>query len=200
MIRINLLPREERVSGRKRSAPNLGPLVPFAILPLVLLLVGASWALERSKLNTLRTDVAEVQEEVRALQPQVDRVNRLTAKREELERRLDVISQLDEGRFLAVRVMDDLSRHIPSYLWLTGVSQAGPGRLAISGVTFSNLIVADMMMRLERSPMFSGIDLAQTERGDIDGREVIKFAITADLTPDETPTDFTADAVPTEGN
>ena len=72
-----------------------------------MVLVGVTAALERTKLAALRSDVSEMRDEVRAIQPQVDRVKRLTAQREELERRLDVIRQLDEGRFLSVRVMDD---------------------------------------------------------------------------------------------
>ena len=195
MIRINLLPRDERTTKRKSNLPKLGTLAPFAVLPLVLGLIGISAGLERAKLTTLRNDVAEVQEEVRAIQPQVDRVNRLTAKREELERRLDVIEQLDQDRFLAVRIMDDLSRQMPRYLWLEDVNQAGPNRLTVSGVTFSNLIVADLMMRLERSSMFAGVDLTQTERGQIEGRDVIRFSITSDITPNGTADDLTAGAV-----
>jgi len=195
MIRINLLPREERVTKRQKNFPKLGNLAPFAALPVVLGLIGVSAGLERAKLATLRSDVAEVRDEVRAIQPQVDRVNRLTAKREELERRLDVIKQLDEDRFLAVRIMDDMSRQMPKYLWLEDMNQAGPNRLTVNGVTFSNLIVADLMMRMERSSMFAGVDLTQTERGQIDGRDVIRFSITSDITPNGTAEDFTADAV-----
>jgi Tfp pilus assembly protein PilN len=193
MIRINLLPKEEQVVKRRSGGPKLGAYAPLAIFPLVLGIVGISAALERAKLGSLESDVTEIREEVRAIQPQVDRVNRLTAKREELERRLEVIRQLDDGRFLAVRIMDNLSREMPRYLWMSNVTQSGPGNIAVSGVTFSNLIVADLMMRLERSAMFSGVDLAQTERGLIADREVIKFSITSLLTPDESPADFTAD-------
>lgn len=200
MIRVNLLPREEQARSTSSPGPNLGALAPFAIIPLVLGIIAVSAFLERTKLTALRQDVAEVREEVRAIQPQVDRVNRLTAKREELERRLDVIRQLDEGRFMSVRLMDDLGRHIPRYLWLTNMTQAGPGQVTVSGVTFSNLIVADMMMRLERSSMFGPVDLTQTERGEIGGREVIKFSVVTSMIDGESATDFTADAYPKEGN
>jgi type IV pilus assembly protein PilN len=195
MIRINLLPQDERSSSRSIKLPSFAGLAPLAILPAVLVVVCVHAFLTQSKLSVLRTDVVEIQEEVRTIQPQVDRVKKLTAKREELERRLDVIRQLDEDRFLSVRWMDELSRHLPGYLWLTEASQIGPNQVRISGVTFSNLIVADMMMRLERSSMFSKIDLNQTERGVIDDREVITFSIAGRLTPDEDPVDFTADLV-----
>lgn len=195
MIRINLLPKEERVVARRIALPKAASLAPLGALVAVVVLVGVTAALERTKVAALRHDVSEIRDEVRAIQPQVDRVKRLTAQREELERRLEVIRQLDEGRCLGVRTMDDLSRETPQYLWLTRLTQQGPGKVAVDGVTFSNLIVADFMMRLERSPMFAGVDLISTERGEIDGRDVVKFAVTALLTPDEAPSDFSAEAI-----
>jgi type IV pilus assembly protein PilN len=196
MIRINLLPKEERVSTRTIAFPKAASLAPLAALVAVAAIVGVTAALEHAKVAALRSDVADLREEVRAIQPQVDRVKKLTAQREELERRLDVIRQLDEGRFLSVRVMDDMSREVPRYMWLTNVNQQGTAKVTVNGITFSNLIVADYMKRLERSPMFAGVDLSGTERGEIDGRKVVKFAISAALTPDELPSDFSAEAIP----
>jgi len=194
MIRINLLPREERISGPKIALPNFGTMVPFAVLGAVVLMVAVTGVLERAKISALSRDVAEIQEEVRAIQPQVDRVRKLTAQREDLERRLDIIRQLDQGRFLSVRVMDNLSRQVPRYLWLTYLQQQGTASVTISGITFSNLIVADLMMRMERSEMFANVDLTQTNKGKIEDRDVMEFSITAGLTPDEAPSDFQAEA------
>ncbi len=197
MIRINLLPKEERVSTRRVTLPKLGTMAPIAVLVAVVAIVGATAALEQAKVSALKSDVSELRDEVRAIQPQVDRVKRLTAQREELERRLDVIRQLDEGRFLSVRVMDDASRQVPRYLWLTAMTQGG-SRVSVTGVTFSNLIVADFMMRMERSPLFADVDLNTTYRGEIDDRDVVEFSVSARITPEEVPSDFTAEALPGE--
>jgi Tfp pilus assembly protein PilN len=194
MIRINLLPKEERIAAPKITMPKFGSMVPLAVVGVVLLLVGATAVLERARLSALKRDVTELREEVRAIQPQVDRVRRLTAQREDLERRLDIIRTLDQGRFLSVRVMDHVSRNVPRYLWLTDLEQTGGSTVTVSGITFSNLIVADLMMRLERSELFANVDLTQTNKGEIDEREVMEFAITATLTPDEVPGDFKAEA------
>ena len=198
MIRINLLPKEERVSSRRLSLPKLGTLAPLAAVVATVAIVGVTAALERAKVSALRKDVSELSEQVRAIQPQVDRVKKLTAQRQELERRLDVIRQLDQGRFLSVRIMDEASREVPRYLWLTSLQQRGTGGITLNGVTFSNLIVANFMKRLERSPLFANVDLSTAKRGKIDGRDVVQFALTANVTPDETPADLTADAGPTE--
>ena len=195
MIRVNLLPKEERIAAPRLSLPNVNSMVPVAIVGGVILVIGITAVLERAKVSSLNRDVVELREEVRSIQPQVDRVRRLTAQREDLERRLDIIRSLDQGRFLSVRVMDNISRDVPRYCWLTSVQQMGLGGVTITGVTFSNLIVADFMMRLERSEMFANIDLAQTNKGQIDSREVMEFSITAQLTPNDVPNDFSAEVL-----
>lgn len=195
MIRINLLPREERASAPTIRLPQLGAMAPLGILGAALLIVAGTAVAERAKVHALKNDVAEIQEEVRAIQPQVDRVKRLTAQREELEERLGIIQQLDQGRFLSVRVMDDMARQVPRYMWLTSLKQQGPTSVVLGGVTFSNLIVAEFMMRLEKSPLFADIGLVETKKGQIDERDVMEFTVTATLTPDEVPTDLTADAL-----
>ena len=54
--------------------------------------------------------------------------------------------------------------------------------MKIEGVTFSNLLVADLMSRLEASPLYGNVDLVVAERGQIDQRNVVKFTITAKMT------------------
>ncbi len=195
MIRVNLLPKEERIAAPRLSLPNFNSMVPLAIVGGLILVIGITAVLERAKVSSLNRDVVDLREEVRSIQPQVDRVRRLTAQREDLERRLDIIRSLDQGRFLSVRVLDNISREVPRYCWLTSVQQMGLGGVTITGVTFSNLIVADFMMRLERSEMFANIDLSQTNKGQIDSREVMEFSITAQLTPNDVPTDFSAEVL-----
>ena len=195
MIRVNLLPKEERISAPRLSLPNFNSMVPVAIVGGLVLVIGITAVLERAKVSALNRDVVDLREEVRSIQPQVDRVRRLTAQREDLERRLDIIRSLDQGRFLSVRVLDNISREVPRYCWLTSVQQMGLGGVTITGITFSNLIVADFMMRLERSEMFANIDLSQTNKGQIDSREVMEFSITAQLTPNDAPNGFSAEVL-----
>jgi type IV pilus assembly protein PilN len=196
MIRINLLPREERVKAPRIVLPKIGgSLLPMGVLGGAVALIALTAVLERAKVAALKSDVAEIQEEVRAIQPQVDRVKRLTSERQDLERRLDIIRQLDQGRFVSVRIMDNLSREVPKYLWLTEVKEDESGVITVKGMTFSNLIVADLMMTMEKNPMFANVDLIQTNKGKISERDVTEFSITAQLTPDEVPSDFTAEAL-----
>ena len=182
MIRINLLPRDERQVRRKIVLPNLGAMVPvFALLAVTGLLVAFS-VIQTMQVARLKADIAHAREEAEKLRPQIQTIQELTQKREELTRRLNVIASLDKNRLWRVKLVDELSRCVPEHLWLTNYEEIGPDQVKIEGVTFSNLLVADFMSRLEASPLYGDIDLVVAEKGQIDQRNVVKFTITAKMT------------------
>ena len=182
MIRINLLPRDERQVRRKIVLPNLGAMVPvFALLAVAGLLVAFS-VIQAMQVARLKADIAHAREEAEKLRPQIQTIQELTQKREELTRRLNVIASLDKNRLWRVKLVDELSRCVPEHLWLSNYEEIGPDQVKIEGVTFSNLLVADFMSRLEASPLYGDIDLVVAEKGQIDQRNVVKFTITAKMT------------------
>lgn len=186
MIRINLLPQEERVQKKKLALPGVATVAPFVAVGLFLAAVVGITVMERSKIASLKRDIARAEEEARRLKPQIDKVNELTRQREELNTRLEIIQDLDKGRFHTVRVLDGVAADIPGYLWLTSLRDQGGTKLTLEGVTFSNLVVADLMMRLDRSELFDNVDLIVTQKGSIDTRSVTKFTVTAGITPGAT--------------
>ena len=81
--------------------------------------------------------------------------------------------------------MDELARCLPDHLWLNSATQDAATSLNLEGVTFSNLVVSDFMSRLERSSMFANVNLEVAERGNIQEKDVVKFRVTCQVTPDE---------------
>ena len=195
MIRINLLPQEERAQKRKMALPRVGAIVPFVAMALFLGGIVAVTAMERSRIAGLKRDIARAEEEARRLKPQIEKVNELTRKREELNTRLQIIQDLDKGRFHSVRLMDEVAQNIPQYLWVTNFKDQGGNKVQVEGVTFSNLVVADLMMRLEKSSIFQNADLVITEKGTIESRQVTKFSVTAEIVPGSTTRSAPAEPV-----
>jgi len=189
MIRVNLLPREEKAS-RKAAGPSfelkLGDMVLPAVMVGAAALVIAGAALsQRSRMSALEKSIAQVDAESRALAPQIARVNQLAQERAELDLRMGVIAKLEKGRTQSVRLMDELAKCVPDHLWLTAASQDAGNSLRLEGVTYSNLVVSDFMSRLERSPMFANVELQVAERGNVTDKQVVKFQLTCSVTPDE---------------
>jgi type IV pilus assembly protein PilN len=182
MIRINLLPREDRQVRRSFQLPKVGTFMPLLALLLVAALFTAFSVVQAMQVSRLKSDIARAEREAEKLRPQLQMIQELTSKREELTRRLNVITELDKTRLWRVRLVDELSKCIPEHLWLTSYEETGTNQVAVEGVTFSNLLVADFMSRLEASPLYGTVDLVVAEKGTIDTRSVVKFKITASMT------------------
>jgi Tfp pilus assembly protein PilN len=187
MIRINLLPREEKAQ-RHRAPMKFKPgelAIPVVLVAAVILVIAGTLTSQRMSITSLSRSIADMDAQARALAPQIERVNRLAQERAELDLRLGVISKLEQGRTRTVRLMDELARCLPDHLWLTGASQESPASVSLEGMTFSNLVVSDFMSSLERSPMFADVQLEVAERGDAAEKGVVKFRITCAVTPNE---------------
>jgi Tfp pilus assembly protein PilN len=186
MIRINLLPREEKAQHRAVVLPAAGELVvPVALVAAAALIVMGTALSQGARISSLRRSIADIDAESRALAPQIERVNRLAQERAELDLRLGIITKLEKGRTQSVRLMDELARCVPDHLWLTLAQQDAGTQLDLEGVTFSNLVVSDFMSRLERSPLFAGVELGVAERGQVANHDVVKFHISCQITPDQ---------------
>lgn len=194
MIQINLLPAEEKVTRRSIQIKRpTGILIPLVVLCAGITVVVAAVVQQQAEVQSLLKDLKACEDEITTLAPEVALVERLAKERAELDLRLSVIDQLSHMRFDAVRLVDELDRAVPDYLWLTGALMTTPTVMSVEGVTFSNLIVADYMTRLERSPYFANVNMTIAERGSISERDVTQFSLTMDLTP-------TADVLPAGDN
>ena len=186
MIRINLLPKEGNAQRKTAVSVKAGDLVlPVVVLAVAAVGVAGVVMSQSSRVNSLTHSIADVEAQSRALAPQIARVQRLAQERAELDLRLGIINRLEKGRSQSVRLMDELARCVPDHLWLTGATQDAGSSITLEGVTYSNLVVSDFMSRLERSPMFAGVQLDVAERGLLSDRDVVKFHVTAQTTPDE---------------
>jgi type IV pilus assembly protein PilN len=186
MIRINLLPREGKAQRKPAFSLKVGDLVvPVAMLAAAGLVIAGTAVSQKVRVAALEKSIAEVEAQSRALAPQIERVQRLAQERAELDLRLGIINRLEQGRTASVRLMDEMARCVPDHLWLTSASQEGGRTVVLEGVTFSNLVVSDFMSRLERSPMFAQVELDIAERGQSGDRDIVKFRVNCQVTPDQ---------------
>ncbi len=184
MIRINLLPVEEKKSRKKVRLPSVsGGAVIWTVVVLGLY-AGVVFAVTALQIRTLRDfehKITEANEESARLAPQLAKIRKLTKEREEVNRRLAIIASLDRDRYLRVQMMNEISVQIPSNCWLTKVSEQGGTNVIIDGVTFSNYVIADIMNNLDQSGRFGETSLKVAEEGEIGAQRVIKFSLNSRL-------------------
>ena len=188
MIKINLLPPEERKRSRRLKLPSFsggGPKTIWLVAGLVIYvgMIIAIASLQAKSTNKLEAKIAEAKEESERLAPQLDRIRKLTKEREEVDRRLAVIASLDRERYFRVQLLNDISEKLPSNSWLISVKEVGGTQISIDGVTFSNYLIADLMNNLEKSDHFNNVNLNIAQEGHMMDHKVIKFTLNSRIAP-----------------
>jgi len=181
MIRINLLPREEKAQRETGSGlPKIADLVvPLLVVVITLAVIAGTAVAQRMQAENLQNSIATVEEQSRALQPEIARVNQLAQERAELDLRLGIIARLEKGRFNSVKLMDQLANCVPDHVWLTS-AQDEDGTLSLEGSAFSILGVSDFISRLEQSHNFSDVQLEEAEREKSQG-VTVSFHVTCQI-------------------
>ncbi len=180
MIKINLLPKDERKTARRIKLPSISGTAAIWPLVIAILYIGVIFAiatLQARDMKELEEKIEKAKQESAALAPQLAKIRKLTKEREEVNRRLGIIADLDKDRYFRVRVINDISEKLPANCWLTSVKESGGARLSIEGVTFSNYIIADLMNNLERSERFGEVILMVAQEGTIHDHNVVQFTL-----------------------
>ena len=143
--RINLLPEELRLR-RTRWA-----YVPAILLGIVIVILLGALGLRRIVQG--RYFVEQLDTEIQALKPSVDRVLAVRNQAQTLERRIDFTEKLMRERDMNLEVLKELSNILPSDTFLT-LYQNEKGIIQISGSSSS---APDLIPKLEQSPLLKDV-------------------------------------------
>lgn len=178
MIKINLLPvREER---RKAGLRQFGLSLVAALVAAVAVAGLVQWKLQ-GDLARAQAQVAQTKREIDQFAPQLKQVQKYKKTKEEIERKLSVIEQLDDSRSGPVHVLDELAKRTPDRLWLTDLT-AKNHQLEIEGLSLDNELVALFLTDLNASPYFKNVELLGTQAKDVNGFKLNQFKLRAEIT------------------
>lgn len=191
MIRINLLPEEEKRRKIKRGPPGLKipslkiPIVPQTIWMLVtigviIVILFGIYLSRRLEIRRLDREITRMENRLTKLRREADLVRNLEAKEKDLRSRLDIITRLNRNRFLRVKMLDDLCSRVPDYIWLTSFEEVS-ANVKITGLAFSNLTVAKFIKELSESNYFSNPELVSLKKKTIEGQDLMEFSLTVGL-------------------
>lgn len=183
MIRINLLPPEDRTKRRQLHLPNLSTIYLVAGVAVFFAAILITGFMQQHRIKVLEQKIEQAKKESRELAPQLAKIKQITKEREEVNRRLGIIASLDRNRYYRVKLLSDISFSLPANCWLTDVAEVSPNNFNIDGIAFSNYTVANIMQGLESSNLFTKVDLIIAEKGRINERNVMKFQLGANLLP-----------------
>lgn len=174
MIRINLLPyRAER--RQRQILQHIAML--FGMILVVSTFLFFVDLYKTAELTTLEDEFSSLTAQNNVLKKKIGKIRNLDKLRADVERKLELVDKLQEGRFHSLMTLNELAEVIPENVWLTSIKDSA-GELAISGLGESNKAVANFMRALDQSPFFANISLktiARTQAGNVPVR---KFSLT----------------------
>ncbi|MEE4273479.1 MAG: PilN domain-containing protein [Thermoanaerobaculales bacterium] len=159
MIKINLVSEAPTatVAKRKRTEFSLGAkqgdIILVTVLAIAVAVCGTWWFILKSKRAELKEIERQRTVERDELQPYIDKVEELEAKRALLKRKVDVINELKNKQRGPVRIMDEVSRALPELVWLTQLKLSGTS-ITLTGEAMDENAVANYYSNLDSSPFF----------------------------------------------
>jgi len=182
MIRINLV-APERAAKAKPKAGGAGPALPTGALQSYLLLAlfaggalvlcAGAWWMQSNKLRDLDGRIAADEKRERDLQAIKAQVDQFQQKKAMLENKVLVIEQLRLAQKSPVHMLDEVSKSLPDFVWLTGMEESR-GSLRFSGQSTSLAAVADFISALQRSGWFPQVDLGTSQ----EQQSLVDFTLT----------------------
>ena len=147
MANINLLPwREEAREKQKRD--YLGILA--AVFIGASLVVYLALTVIDMMTEEQRGRNAYLQGEIQLLEKQIAEIKKIRERKKDIERRTEIILNLQQARNLPTHVLDELVRIVPPGIYLSSIEKKG-SLLWIQGRSESNNNVANMMRKVEAS-------------------------------------------------
>lgn len=183
MIRINLLKPEakEIKEGPPLPGPEVRPKKPFPLGTLVVLLIililAAAFILQKRMISQEKTRLAVAQAERTKLQYVTAKLEELEKRKALFERKISLIRDLKAQQDIAVKILDELSRRLPEWIWLTELSFQGK-TISLRGNAISNNLIADYIYNLQNCPDFSNINLISSTQKTSRNTQFLEFSMT----------------------
>ena len=174
MIRINLLPfRTERKKENVRRQVSLF-LLSLVLVLLVLFYYNFNLSSKISKLSKKITNTKTELDKYNEINKEIARIKQ---NLENLRKKMAIIAQLESDRHAPVILLDTMTQVlVKKRMWFTSLSVQG-NAVKIDGIALDEKTVADFMVRLQESGLFSNVELKNIKRQMVQNSNLKSFQI-----------------------
>lgn len=161
MIRINLLESERAASSKPKAAAagsatggggsGIGPYVPL-LAGLIVSALGCGYFFMSmtAEIDDTNARIVQAKAEVAKLQLEKAKKDELERKRKSFQDQVNLIERLKAEQGGPVRMLDEIQKALPDFVWLTKMDQTG-AVLKITGEASNNNAIADFLSNLQRA-------------------------------------------------
>jgi type IV pilus assembly protein PilN len=177
MIRINLI--KEKEFTRKEIIKEE---IFIASVVLVVIIIVFVFIYDRLsvKIKHVDAEISSVTNDIERFKKEIGEIDKFKLIKENLENKLSVIKELEDGRKIVVKVMDELSRTVPDKLWIENLRE-GNLNITMDGIALDNETIATFMINLEKSPYFKDVDLEKIEYTERNKIKLKRFSIRCNI-------------------
>jgi len=179
LIKINLV-REGRAVRGTGAAPgvtaaaaagpsNINNVLVAGGMILGLLIGGGWWFLQKRTLSERQETVANKSAEAQRLEAIIKEVEEYQKRKDNLQKRIDLINNLKQSQKGPVRIMDQISKDLPDLVWLDKLSMSG-GLISIEGRGLNPNAIANFVENIKSDPFFEEPDLSSMTGASVSGK------------------------------
>jgi type IV pilus assembly protein PilN len=178
MIRINLLPVR---AERKKQSLHKQLAIGILTVVLVVTICGYIQFFMITKINRVSRNLKRTQQQIAALKPVIDKINRYKQQKDEINKKITVINNLDSARLEPIYILHDLNQYKPDKLWFTQLSRKGSS-LNIKGISIDNETIVNFLDNLKQSLSLKQSELIYLKSRKIQNLDLKEFLINSMLT------------------
>ncbi|MCJ7682043.1 MAG: PilN domain-containing protein, partial [Candidatus Aminicenantes bacterium] len=188
MIRINLLksdraeaPKAAGISAPKIKEEKERKPLEFNYSLIFLLGIVAIAALFYTQNKAIKTEkelLGQAQQLKNQFRDVVTTLDQLEQQRALFEKKITLINTLKSRQTIAINILDQLSRTLPDWVWLTEASFAGD-TVTVKGRAINNNLVAEYISNMEKSPCFRNVNVPSSTQKTTGNNVYYEFTITA---------------------
>ncbi len=200
MVQVNLLPKRYRKQDGRFKVGKV-EMIAFGVAAVaVMVMVGVSFQ-QDGDISKLNADITEAQRRTVQLSQDIQLVDGLMDMKQKIAERMQAVERLDRHRSSWVRILEDMNRRIPDFVWLASFAEVAPGKsrarvdkpegadsattvdglpirpIEIEGYSFTLNALAAFMIKMMRSNFFDEVDLVYAKELALENKRAYSFKI-----------------------
>ncbi len=177
MIKINLLPVR---AAKKKETAIQQIAIAGAVVAVVALIAVSFYIFERMQVASVKNEIAAANKKINDLKAKIGKLEELKTTKEQVRKKLEILAQLRKNKTGPAQRLATLSDLTPEQLWLTSYSELNQD-VKISGIAFTEDLIAQYMKALEASKDFMTVELIVSEQVELAGTKLKKFDLSMKL-------------------
>ena len=173
MIRTNLIPHREAFRQQQVLEYIIVVIVSVFLAISAVVVVDVSVT---EDLELLQQERVSLESKNRALSKKIGELRNLDSLRTDVEGKLQIVDELQAGRFRSLETLNEIVSRMPQNIWLTRLTDDS-GSLLLDGFGESSQAIANFLRALDKASQFSDINLLVDESDTVEGVDVRSFSL-----------------------